>query len=514
MCNFRGAGVLRWNPMRLALLPFLILLLAAGARAEPATRPSTLPAADVEANADADVEANVASFDFVWETVGRRYYDPDMQGVDWQAARDRLRPKVAAAGSREEAREHIQELLDLLGESHLAVLPAEGYDALQAVTDAGESTTRPDEDEDEDEDEDGGTAGETGLRVRVTDLDGGPAVVIVDVTPDTPAAEAGITPGTVVVAVNGKPLGGLLADVQESMPERYRDGPNRPFLLNEAAGAAVDGGTDSRGTTVTLTLDDGRTEPRDVELERAEPAGVVTQLGNLPPTAIRIDTRRVEGGGATAQYATFSNFLDPVRVMSRLRDATREAREGAEIDGFVLDLRGNTGGLIGMGTGVAGLFVGEPGHTLGTMTQREMTLKNVIFPQKGGLGKPLAVLIDHSSVSMSEILAGGLQELGRAGVIEARVFGRRTAGMALPSEMGRLPNGDGIIFVIADHTLPSGARLEGVGVEPDETVPLDDDAVAALRRGEDPALGAALGWIATRRDAAPATRPSTNPAAD
>ncbi len=462
---------------------------------EVATQPTTELAISAE-----EREANVQSFDLVWTLLRDRYYDPEMGGVDWEAARVEFRPKVEAAASRDEARGHIQALMDLLGESHLVVIPAEGYDALQAVAEAGEEDAEEDvesdadeEKEDSDADKPGGV-GETGLIVRAVELEGKYAALVIDVLPDTPAADSGIKPGSLILTVNGKPLPEMIGMAAEGMPERMREGPMRPFVLDMAAGSAINGGGESRGTSVELTYDDGTGE-QAATVKRAKPSGEINQLGNLPPMAVRIRTDRIEREGITAQYATFSNFFDPVRLMGTLRDSVRVAREDDTIDGYVLDLRGNGGGLLGMGAGVAGLFVGEEGHTLGTMIQRQMTLKNVIFPQKGGLEKPIAILVDAGSASMSEIFAGGMQELGQKGVVTCQVFGQNTAGAALPSEPARLPNGDGLIYVVADHTLPSGRRLEGIGVEPDVTIPLDEKAIEVYRSGTDPVLSAALNWI-------------------
>jgi carboxyl-terminal processing protease len=80
-----------------------------------------------------------------------------------------------------------------------------------------------------------------------------------------------------------------------------------------------------------------------------------------------------------------------------------------------------------------------------------------------------------------------MQALGRA-----RIFGTRSAGMALPAAMGRLPNGDVMMHVIADHVDPRGRRVEGVGILPDTPTPLRVDA---LRAGRDTALEMALAWI-------------------
>ena len=75
------------------------------------------------------------------------------------------------------------------------------------------------------------------------------------------------------------------------------------------------------------------------------------------------------------------------------------------------------------------------------MKMRETTLKFVIFPRPETYPGPLAILVDAGSASTSEILAGGLQDLKRA-----RIFGDRTAGAALPSDIIRFPNGDGFQY--------------------------------------------------------------------
>jgi len=83
--------------------------------------------------------------------------------------------------------------------------------------------------------------------------------------------------------------------------------------------------------------------------------------------------------------------------------------------------------------------------------------------------------------------AGGLQDLKRA-----RIFGTRTAGAALPSDIIRLPNGDGFQYAIANYISQGGQPLEGIGVTPDEEIrPTRRELLA----GKDPALDAAVNWI-------------------
>jgi carboxyl-terminal processing protease len=115
----------------------------------------------------------------------------------------------------------------------------------------------------------------------------------------------------------------------------------------------------------------------------------------------------------------------------------------------------------------------------------------VIFPRPETYAGPLAILVDEGSASTSEILAGGMQDLKRA-----RIFGTRTAGAALPSDIIRLPNGDGFQFAQASYTSESGNVLEGAGVTPDVVVPQTRDSLLA---GHDLVVEAADEWIRSRR---------------
>jgi carboxyl-terminal processing protease len=101
----------------------------------------------------------------------------------------------------------------------------------------------------------------------------------------------------------------------------------------------------------------------------------------------------------------------------------------------------------------------------------------------------VAVLIDETSASASEVFAGGMQAIGRV-----RVFGSTSLGGVLPAVTDRLPNGDVLYHAIADFATPDGTVLEGRGVLPDEPVrPTRADLLA----GRDPVLDAALAWIDT-----------------
>src|SRR5205814_936643 len=153
-------------------------------------------------------------------------------------------------------------------------------------------------------------------------------------------------------------------------------------------------------------------------------------------------------------------------------------------NGVIVDLRGNPGGIGGMAMGIAGFLIDKPNQKLGTMYMRETTLKFGVNPRPEVFEGPVAILVDGLSASTSEILAGGLKDLGRA-----RIFGTRTAAAALPSMFEKLPNGDGFQYAVANYVSVGGKPLEGLGVTPDVEVKLTREALLA---GHDPVIDAAL----------------------
>jgi C-terminal processing protease CtpA/Prc len=218
-------------------------------------------------------------------------------------------------------------------------------------------------------------------------------------------------------------------------------------------------------------------DDRYKEAPVASSQGSIVQFGNLPESRLVFESRMLPGG---AGYIRFNEFLDPVTVMPKFEAAMKEF---ANAPGVIIDLRGNPGGIGIMAMGIAGFFVSQSGQQLGTMKMRDNTLKFTIFPRaEVYLGK-LAILLDGGSASTTEILAQGMQDLKRA-----RIFGTRSAGAALPSDIIRLPNGDGFQYPTAGFTSVGGHVLEGNGVTPDVEV---DPA-----SGSDAVIDAAAAWIA------------------
>ncbi len=174
--------------------------------------------------------------------------------------------------------------------------------------------------------------------------------------------------------------------------------------------------------------------------------------------------------------------------MTQYRKAIEEFRDA---DGLIIDLRGNYGGIGAMTMGMASPFVEDP-SPLGVMKMRNQEIKFSVNVTAEPYDKPVAVLIDECSISSAEIFSGGLKDLG-----VAKIFGKTTAGLALPSVIVKLPNGDGFQYAMANYVSASGGSLEGVGVIPDHKVELDRET---LKTGKDPFVTSASGWIKSSKE--------------
>lgn len=421
-------------------------LVSASAAQEPAG--PTAPALTEE-----QVRLNVESFDKVWVTIKDEHFDPKLEGVDWEAVKAELRPRVEAATTAAEARAALTQMIERLGQSHFAILPQSVHESMENV----ERQRRPGE-------------GVIGVEVRVVDGE----ALVVSVAPGQPAAKAGVEPGWEILGIDGTDLAPILAKVSEA----YEDSTQLDLKLATAVEARLSGDV---GDEVPVKFRDRSGEAREIRIPLGRPKGQPTTFGNLPTFYVHIDEREV---GGDIPYIGFNAFFDPSRVVARVGEYVSM---NLEAPGLILDLRGNPGGIGAIAMGIGGWFFDRSGQKFGSMITRDTTLRFTILPRPDTYRGPLAVLVDGCSASTAEILAGGLQDLGRA-----RIFGTRTAGAALPSMVVRLPNGDAFQFAFANYVSEGGKALEGVGVTPDEVAA---PSRQALLDGHDPALEAAIAWI-------------------
>lgn len=401
--------------------------------------------------------ANLESFEKIWTTIRDRHYDPEFGGLDWQAVHDELRPKMEKAQTMSGARAIMKEVIARLKLSHFNLIPIEVY----------EKIGRPDEKGDFD--------GVTGMDFRI--VDGVPLVT--SVREGSPAHEAGVKPGWEIVQIGKTEIASLLPEIAKE----FENNSLKEYYMWSAVKSRLLGKIDN---TLTVRFLDGEKRTLQLDISLAEESGNKFKLGHLPPMYIWIKTDTIKTESGAFGYIAFNGFLDIPRVMPAFNQAMKSFID-TNVDGIVIDIRGNGGGLPMMAMGMTGWLLEEKGRRLGTMYMRDNELKMAVLPRPEIYPGPVAVLIDGLSASCSEIFAGGLKDLGRA-----RIFGSTTAGAVLPSTIEMLPNKDGFQYAFANYRSEKGDVLEGVGVSPDVEVYHTREA---LLRGKDRVLETALQWL-------------------
>jgi carboxyl-terminal processing protease len=269
-----------------------------------------------------------------------------------------------------------------------------------------------------------------------------------------PADLAGVQEGDILTAINGAPL--------------------EPGAGLEVVSAALRG---PAGTRVRLTLLSGDSgDVRQITVVR-EVIPLPSVTGYLMP-----DDR------STGVLAVTS-FTE--RTPDELSTAYTDLRSrGAEK--MILDLRGNSGGLLDSGIDVARYFLGSGVVVIERGREGDEQVHRV--EQAGAASEtPLAVIIDGATASAAEIVAAALQENSRAPLIGQPSYGKGSVQLIFD-----LSDGSSLHVTSARWLTPSGNQIDGVGLRPD--VPVDP---AGAAQGSDPFLQAALGWLNGPRDGAP-----------
>ncbi len=262
------------------------------------------------------------------------------------------------------------------------------------------------------------------------------------VTPieDTPAWKAGIKPNDRILKIDRESTKGMtLADAVAKMRGK-------------------------KGQAITLTLlREGATQPRDVT--------VVREL-------IKIQSVKSELLESGFGYVRLSNFNETAAADIRKALAELEKKNGTSLKGLVFDLRFNPGGLLDQAVEVASIFMDE-GVIVSTIG-RNKEQKEVRYATKGVARKdlPVAVLVNGSSASASEIVAGALQDHNRALILGQTTFGKGSVQTILD-----LGQDMGLKLTVARYYTPSGRSIQEKGVSPDVVLEdLDSKVLASARR--------------------------------
>jgi carboxyl-terminal processing protease len=274
-----------------------------------------------------------------------------------------------------------------------------------------------------------------GLGIEVTMENG--LVKVVSPIDDTPAQRAGVQAGDVITHINSEPVLGM--SLSEAV-ERMR-GP-------------VD-------TSIELTLRrPGHDEPIQVSMARA---------------VITISPVRWHAEGDIA-YIRISSFNE--QTESSLHKAIEEAKGqlGTNFKGVVLDLRNNPGGLLEQAVAVADAFL-DRGEIVSTRGRRPDSIQRFNARRGDEIdARPMVVLINGGSASASEIVAGALQDHGRAIVMGTRSFGKGSVQTIMP-----LPGHGAIRLTTARYYTPAGTSIQAKGIVPD--IEVQQSHVEAIDEG-------------------------------
>lgn len=268
------------------------------------------------------------------------------------------------------------------------------------------------------------TSGEFGgLGIEVTQEEGW--VKVVSPIDGTPADAAGILAGDFITAVDGESVLGLTLD-------------DAVRLMRGPIGSEI----------IVTIVREGEVEPFDVSIIR----------DTIKLTAVRT---RAEGNAVVLRVTTFNEQTFP-NLRDGLAAQIEEAGGIDSIDGIVLDLRNNPGGLLSQAVYVSDAFL-DAGEIVSTRG-REPSDGDRFNATPGDLaeGKPIVILINGGSASASEIVAGALQDHRRAIVIGTNSFGKGSVQTVIPLR------GEGAMrLTTARYYTPSGRSIQSLGISPD-----------------------------------------------
>lgn len=389
-------------------------------------------------------EGRLAVFDDVWETIRDRYYDPAFHGVDWQAQRETFRPLAAEATDAAKLYSILRHMIGDLHDAHTRVRPPdEKFDWQHPCTIS------------------------VGLSVR--EVEG--AAVVVAVERGTEAERLGLRAGDRLISIDDEPA---LDRFRRRLQEQGGSSTLAAARLRAMA-TLFDGPRDS---TVKIVWSSGDEKEKSGSLRR-----------ELRERSTAISVRRLEGGNALVEFDVFA----PETAIEFMRLATNKLR-GAR--GIILDLRNNGGGDAEAMTEIASSFL-PAGQNLGRFTDRsgrdffeaQTRSSLLLFADPiTRLEVPVVILASERTSSAAEIFSNALKQSRRA-----RIIGQNTCGCVLAIRRRHtLPDGGELDVSEMDYRTSAGARLEGVGVAPDETVQLKRTDLLARR---DHALERALAYL-------------------
>jgi len=352
--------------------------------------------------------------DEVWQIIDRTYVDGTFNQVDWKKIRTTYLNR--AYTSKEEAYKAIREMLKQLGDPYTRFMDPEEFKNMQIDT-SGELS---------------------GVGIQLAADEKTKKLTVIAPIEDSPAAKSGILAKDIITKIDGKPTDGM--DVNAAV-KLIRGQP---------------------GTTVILTILRSGKET-DYPLKRAR----------IEIHPVRFSLRQTPSGNIG--YIRLVQFS--ANAPGEFRDAITKL-EKQNVNGYILDLRSNPGGLLYTSVEIARMWLkdGSIVSTVNRQGEQDRERAN----NRALTDKPLVVMVDGGSASASEILSGALQDNKRAVLVGTKTFGK-----GLVQSVRGLGDGSGLAVTIAKYFTPSGRDINKHGIDPDVPVDLSDAQRKDLSRDRD-----------------------------
>ncbi|QKQ73361.1 S41 family peptidase [Nostoc sp. TCL240-02] len=347
--------------------------------------------------------------DEVWQILDKNYVDANFNHQDWKAIRQQYLSR--SYSSKKEAYGAIQEMVAKLGDRYTEFYDPQEFKALNSDISGNLS----------------------GVGLELAENEKTKALTVIAPIEGTPAFKAGILPGDLIVQINGQITQGM----------KIEDAVKR--ILGPV------------GTKVVLTIKRG-SQSQTFQLTRANIA--------IHPVTYNTQTTAVGKIG----YIRLPEFTQtaPAQMHRAI-----EALEKQQVQGYVLDLRSDPGGLLDASLQIASMWLKQ--GAIVSLVNRDQVKDSYNASGHPLTNKPLVILVDKGSASASEILSGALQDDKRATLVGTRTFGKGLVQAVEP-----LDDGSGLKLTIAKYYTPKGRDINHIGIAPDINVELSEAQQQAL----------------------------------
>jgi len=345
-----------------------------------------------------------AVLDEAWQLVNREYVDSTFNHVDWQTVRRDLLSRDYS--SPQQAYTALRAALGQLHDPYTRFMDPQQYEQLTSQT--------------------SGELSGVGIRLRANEQTG--ELSVVEPIPNSPASTAGVQAGDRILAIDGKSTQGMSV---------------------ESASNLIRG---QAGTRITLRLQRGSADAFDLALVRAR----------IELPTVRYSLR--QEGNTRIGFIRLSEFSS--HASEQMRQAINDLEE-QHVNAFVLDLRGNPGGLLQASVDISRMWI-QSGGIVSTVDRNGST-ERITANHTALTDLPLAVLVDGNSASSSEILTGALMDNRRATIVGTQTFGK-----ALVQSVHSLSDGSGLAVTIAHYYTPNGTDISHKGITPNVQISLTD----------------------------------------